>query len=90
MNAKVPPTYEDEVLSVLAFEFSTSQHAESERKIRRRFATRNLAPTIKAESMRSEPSRTMSNWNLETSESPSFMSRRFGRSLSYMTGFLIN
>ena len=37
-----PPTYEGEVLSVLAYEFSTSDHAESERKIKRRLRDKKL------------------------------------------------
>jgi len=39
---KEPPTYEGEVLGVLAFEFSFSDQAESERKIKRRIRDKNL------------------------------------------------
>jgi hypothetical protein len=37
-----PPTYEGEVLSVLAFDFSLSDHSESERKIKRRLRDKKL------------------------------------------------
>lgn len=36
------PTYEGEALSILAFEFSQSDHAESERKIKRRLRDKKL------------------------------------------------
>jgi hypothetical protein len=39
---KEPPTYEAEVLAVLAFEFSESEHAESDRKIKRRLRDKHL------------------------------------------------
>ncbi len=42
MKKKAPPTYESEVLAVLAFEFSSSDHAESERKIKRRLREKKL------------------------------------------------
>ena len=35
-------TYEDEVLSVLAFEFSVKAHADSERKLKRRLREKKL------------------------------------------------
>lgn len=35
-------TYEDEVLSVLAFEFSVKDHSESERKLKRRLRDKKL------------------------------------------------
>jgi hypothetical protein len=39
---KQSPTYEGEVLSVLAFEFSWSKHNEAERKIKRRLRNKKL------------------------------------------------
>jgi hypothetical protein len=36
--------YEDEVLSVLAFEFSVKDHADSERKLKRRLREKRLGP----------------------------------------------
>jgi hypothetical protein len=39
---KVSPTYEDEVLSVLAYEFSPSDHPRSERKLKRRLREKRL------------------------------------------------
>ena len=41
---KDPPTYEDEVLAGLAFEFFFSDHAESERRIKRRLRDKKLGP----------------------------------------------
>jgi hypothetical protein len=41
---KDPPTYEGEVLAGLAFEFSSSDHVESERKIKRRLREKKLGP----------------------------------------------
>ena len=40
--AKEPLTYEEEVLNVLAFEFSTSEQTRSERKIKRRLREKRL------------------------------------------------
>ncbi len=40
--AKQPPTYEDEVLNVLAYEFSSSGQLQSERKIKRRLREKKL------------------------------------------------
>ncbi len=40
--AKQTPTYEGEILSVLAFEFSFSKQSESERKIKRRLRDKKL------------------------------------------------
>ena len=40
--AKQIPTYEEEVLSVLAFEFSSSNRSESERKLKRRLRDKKL------------------------------------------------
>ncbi|WP_020585823.1 hypothetical protein [Desulfobacter curvatus] len=41
---KDTPTYEDEVLVGLAYEFSVSDHEESERKIKRRLREKKLGP----------------------------------------------
>jgi hypothetical protein len=43
-NFRVPASFESEVLSILAFEFSTSQHAESDRRIKRRLRDKKLGP----------------------------------------------
>lgn len=40
--AKPQPTYEDEVLAVLAYEFSSSDQIRSERKIKRRLREKHL------------------------------------------------
>lgn len=42
--AKQTPTYEGEVLSVLAYEFYSSRQVESERKIKRRLREKRLGP----------------------------------------------
>ena len=42
MNDKRPPTYESEVLGVLAYEFPTSNKAESETKIKGRLKRKKL------------------------------------------------
>lgn len=39
-----PPSYEGEALAGLAFEFDFSDHAESERKIKRRLRDKKLGP----------------------------------------------
>lgn len=41
---KEPPTYEGEVLAVLAYEFSFLDHTDSERKIKRRLREKKLGP----------------------------------------------
>jgi hypothetical protein len=43
-KTKEPPTYEGEVLSVLVFEFTSTDHVESERKIKRRLRDKKLGP----------------------------------------------
>lgn len=43
-KTKAPRTYEEEVLSVLAFEFSVKGHAVSERKLKRRLREKKLGP----------------------------------------------
>lgn len=43
-NFREPATFETEVLSILAFEFSTSDRAESDRKIKRRLRDKKLGP----------------------------------------------
>ena len=43
-KTKEPTTCEDEVLAGLAYEFSFSDHAESERKIKRRLREKKLGP----------------------------------------------
>ena len=42
VKSKGSRSYEDEVLSVLAFEFSVKDHAESERKLKRRLREKGL------------------------------------------------
>ena len=39
-----PPTYETEALSILAFEFASSDRGESDRKIKRRLRDKKLGP----------------------------------------------
>jgi hypothetical protein len=39
-----PATFESEALSILAFEFDVSDHAESERKLKRRLRDKKLGP----------------------------------------------
>jgi len=43
-KTKEPPSYEGEALAGLAFEFDFSDHAESERKIKRRLRDKKLGP----------------------------------------------
>lgn len=40
--SKVPRTYEEEVLAVLAYEFTPAERAESERKLKRRLREKKL------------------------------------------------
>lgn len=47
-RTKEPPTYESEALAVIAFEFTPSRRAESERKIKRRLRDKKLGPYDKA------------------------------------------
>ena len=44
MNTKLPPTFESEALSVLAYEFPFSDKAEAERKIKQRLRRKKLGP----------------------------------------------
>ena len=43
-NFREPPTFETEALSILAFEFSSSEHDESDRKIKRRLRDKKVGP----------------------------------------------
>lgn len=43
-KTKDPPTYEGEVLSAIAFDFSNKDHEESTRKIKRRLRDKKLGP----------------------------------------------
>ena len=44
MKTRQPPTFENEVLSVLAYEFPFSDKAEAERKIKQRLRRKKLGP----------------------------------------------